>query len=154
MSATTETTTEATAENNEEIVDKFKDQFGESKLLGDGFESAIHGSSNVIVIVFDWDAWMESTNFNFDRSNFSQTPTGLTTSDYGNDQPMSTIFSDGENQSHYTTEYVDKLEKVLGYDLRNNLGKISLTENRDHPMLIEEDEFDIVMAPRIPPSQL
>jgi len=145
------TTTKKENSTKEELTTKFTEVFGKSEIDERVIDSGIQDSDNVVAIIFNWDKWVDALNFSIERSEFSQTPTGLTSGSYGNNP---TIFSDGEYPSHYTNEYLDKLKEFLGYDLRKNLEKISLMKQKNAPMLVEEGGFDIIIAPRLPPENI
>lgn len=141
--------------NKKSILRRFKETF-DIKNDEDGcIESGVSNKADVIAIVFDWDNWVEKRNFVFGYNEFDATPIGVTGRSLGDEDPIDvTIFSNGENRAYYKDEYLDKIKNFIGYDPKSNLNKLKMIDSTNGPLMLEADEYDILLANRIPPNDL
>ena len=70
-----------------------------------------------------------------------------------NDEHKADVFTDGEQDTFFTQEYIDDLGKVLGFDVKDNLDKVWMLDEETAPMIVEGDGFDVIIAPRIKPDE-
>lgn len=138
-----------------EALEMFENQFGDSRPNDGSIESGVVGRANIIAIIFDWDEWLADQNVEFDRDTFDHNPTGTTSMYQGDDDEYEVvIFSDGDTCSHYSGDYVEDMEYVLGYSPKANLDKVWMNDEESYPIVIEGDGFDILLAPRKKPGEL
>lgn len=139
----------------EEAREKFEEVFGNRAGGTEGdINSGVNGPINITAIVFNWENWISANNLHFEREGFTENPTGVTTrwDDEDVNRTPVFIFSDGENSSYFSKDYVEDAEEVLGYSLASNLDKLYMPDEENAPLVAEGDEFDIIIANRIPPE--
>lgn len=137
-----------------EVASKFKDEFVTDDLFG-GIGSAVRNGANTVGAVFDWDEYQEANDMNFDPEELTETPTmvtGRTVEGDGETLELN-IFSSGGNRAYFNEKYIEQASEVLGYNIRANLDRVRLHESKDAMLIAESDGFDIIIAPRIPPSE-
>lgn len=138
-----------------EALEMFKNEFGQSGSNDGSIESGVIGKAHIIAIIFDWDEWLADQSVSFDRDSFDHNATGTTSMYQGDDDEYEVvIFSDGDECSHFSGDYIEQLEYVLGYSPKANLDKVWMTDEESFPIVFEGDGFDILMAPRKKPGEM
>ncbi len=152
MSTTTSTPTEMDSFEKDAAIAKFEKEFGRDR--GDR-ETGIMGSALVAGIIFDWDAWVEENDLNYNRETFPENPTMVTGRTFGDEHPIKAyLFSSGGNRSYFLADYIEQASKILEYNIKSNLDRVYLADSENSLLVAEGDGFDVLIAHRVPPHEL
>lgn len=152
MSATTSNETEENSFEKRLAIVNFEGRFEDYK---GSSETAMRSRGDTVAIVFDWDSYVDEHDLTFNRDSFTENPTMVTGREFGSANSKETyLFSSGGNASYFSTEFVEKANGVLGYDMKSNLDRVYLDDCKSSLLVAEGDGFDVLIAPHLPPSDV